>query len=149
MVCTCHPSNSRKHKIGRSWSRPASAESKTPSPKRTGGMAQVVEHLSSKPKAVNSNPSTTKIINNNNNQQITLLFQLGQFNGGFDILVVCFGLLLIHLQWINQNLWEEEEIVSLNVHYLGLDIILIWPKRSFFTSGPLLTWILWGKKKNS
>jgi hypothetical protein len=58
-------------------------------------------------------------------------------------------LLLIHLQWINQNLWEEEEIVSLNVHYLGLDIILIWPKRSFFTSGPLLTWILWGKKKNS
>jgi hypothetical protein len=59
----CHPSYSRKHKTGDLWSRLASAKSKTLSPKitrakRAGGMAQAVEHLSSKCQALSSNTST-------------------------------------------------------------------------------------------
>jgi hypothetical protein len=61
----CHPSDDRKHKIGGLWSRPAWVKSKTSISKITrtqkaGGVAQGVEFLSSKCKALTSNPSTCK-----------------------------------------------------------------------------------------
>jgi hypothetical protein len=51
VVHTCHPSNGRKHKLGRLWSKPGWAKSETLSQinqrkqKGAGGVAQVVTHL--------------------------------------------------------------------------------------------------------
>jgi hypothetical protein len=58
----CHPSNSRKYKIGGSQSRLVWAKSKTLSiikAKRAGSMAQVVKYQP-KNEALSLNPSTTK-----------------------------------------------------------------------------------------
>jgi hypothetical protein len=64
VVHTCHPSGSRKLKIGGSQFRLAGAKSKTVSKitreEKCGGMAQAVELLSYKYKALSSNPYTTK-----------------------------------------------------------------------------------------
>jgi hypothetical protein len=62
VVHTCHPSNDRKYKIGL-WSRLAWAKSKTlfpeqPEQKRTGSVAQAVQHLPRKCEALNSNTNT-------------------------------------------------------------------------------------------
>jgi hypothetical protein len=66
-VCTCQPRNCRKLEVVEQQFRAAWVKSETPvskitSAKRAGNMAQVVELLPHKHKALNSNPSngTTK-----------------------------------------------------------------------------------------
>jgi hypothetical protein len=61
-----HPSNSRMHKIGGSWHRPAGAKKETPPHlqnnwrKRAEGEAQAVKHLPNKGEALSSNPRITE-----------------------------------------------------------------------------------------
>jgi hypothetical protein len=75
MMCACHPSYSRKHKIGSqtrtAWAKKQDAISKMNSKKKVcvcvcgggdGGMAQAVEHPPSKYEIPNSNSSTTKLL---------------------------------------------------------------------------------------
>jgi hypothetical protein len=63
VVCTCHPSDGRKTEV-RPWFRFAWQKVR-PYPqnnqsKKSGGVVQVLEHLSSKCEALSSNPSTEK-----------------------------------------------------------------------------------------
>jgi hypothetical protein len=60
---TCHPGYGEKPKIGGLQCRLAWTKSKTSKitrTKRTGGVAQVLEHLPKKCEALSSNPNTTK-----------------------------------------------------------------------------------------
>jgi hypothetical protein len=56
VVCTCHPSYSRRYKIEESWSRSVWAKedpiAKITRTKRAKSMAQAAEHLSSKCEAL-------------------------------------------------------------------------------------------------
>jgi hypothetical protein len=57
LMCACHPSYSRKYKIGEQQSRPAQAKArsylKNNQSKKAGGMAQVVRCLTIKCKVLN------------------------------------------------------------------------------------------------
>jgi hypothetical protein len=65
VLCSCHPSYGKKHKIGRYQSKLAQPGQKLRSYLKTnreqkdGDVAQAVECLHSKHKALSSNPSTT------------------------------------------------------------------------------------------
>jgi hypothetical protein len=65
VVCSSHPSDIRKKKIGGLWSRPAWTKSeslfpKQPEQKWVGGVDQVVECLPCNCEALSSNSSITK-----------------------------------------------------------------------------------------
>jgi hypothetical protein len=64
LMCACHPSYSRKYKIGEQQSRPAQAKArsylKNNQSKKAGGMAQVIKHLPSKWKTLSSNQELPK-----------------------------------------------------------------------------------------
>jgi hypothetical protein len=64
MACTCHPSDSRKQNweitVQATLSKKVRPNLKNNQGKRARGMAQAVEYLPSKHKALSSSPSTAK-----------------------------------------------------------------------------------------